>query len=142
MLAGYLSSAEFKNAAYEIDTEPCIMFDETGEFMVLEPYFEYVIKELPYIFPEDWYETTEGEILHVLDQHQTLETSLDEFFAIQADTFFHLLFPGRQNIYKFAGKMLTKTSTPLDIAINIFELVIKESENDIISQATNTIFLN
>ncbi len=141
-LARYLSKKVFKNVPYEIDGEPCLILEGAEEFMVLEPYFEYVIKELPYIFPEDWYETTEGEILHVLDQHQTMETSLDEFFGIQTDTFFHLFFPGRQNIYKFSGKMLTATSTPLDIAINIFELVIKDSESDIISPEANTIFLN
>lgn len=140
ILAQHLVCGEMHNVPYSIESAPLFIPHENGDFECIEPYFEYILNELPHVFPEDWIETTQGEILCVLDTHQTLETSLKGWFGINKEMFFHLFFPGRQNIERFSGKILNNNSSHLEIAMNIIELVCKSKEKSLIPP--DTIFLN
>ncbi|OFY87050.1 MAG: hypothetical protein A3F72_17760 [Bacteroidetes bacterium RIFCSPLOWO2_12_FULL_35_15] len=140
MVAQYLIYGELHNVPYKIKEKPIFRISKDGSFEYREPYFEYVVYELPHIFPEDWIETSESEIIWVLDEEKGFKTSIEKFFGLSEEAFLHLLMPGRQNIERFGGKILNNNSTHLDIAMNILEFVYKMNIRNLISP--DTIFLN
>lgn len=139
-VAQYLIYGELYNVPYKIKTKPIFTISKDGSFEYREPYFEYVVDELPHIFPEDWIENSEYGIIWVLDEEKNFRSSLEKFFGLNEQAVLHILMPGRQNIERFGGKILNNNSTHLDIAMNILELVYKINTRNLISP--DTIFLN
>lgn len=139
-VAQYLIYGELYNVPYKIKKKPIFTISKDGSFEYREPYFEYVVAELPHIFPEDWIENSEYGIIWVLDEEKNFRSSLEKFFGLNEQAILHLLMPGRQNIERFGGKILNNNSTHLDIAMNILELVYKMNTRNLISP--DTIFLN
>ena len=140
IIAKHLFSSKLNVEPFTIVAKPEYVEHEDGSFEYREPFFQYVIEELQYIFPIDWFENEDGEMLWIGDKEKNMKSSLQSFLGISEDAILHLLMPGRQNLERFGGKILQKDSTHLDIAVNIVELA-----NTAISRSmasTDTIFLN
>jgi hypothetical protein len=136
----HLLEARLYYKPYKIEEEPSYAPDSEDNWRIVEPYFEYPILELPFIW-EEWYESKEDNtILWVFDEDRTMPSSLHAFFGINEEIFIHLFIPGRQKIEKFGGKMLTNSSSHIEIAMNMFELVHKYNSDSIIKH--NSITLN
>lgn len=140
IIAKHLFSGKLNVEPFMIVAKPEYVEFEDGSFEYREPFFQYVIEELQHIFPSDWYENEDGEMLWIGDEEKSMRSSLQSFLGISEDAILHLLMPGRQNLERFGGKILQNNSTHLDVAVNLVELA-----NTAISRSmasTDTIFLN
>ena len=139
-LASYLLSAELHIKPRIIDVDLIFIPYEDGSFEYIEPSFSWVVEEFPWVFPEDWIETEKDGLHWVLDEEKTALSSMKAFFGLNERMLGHLLVPYRQNIERYAGRILSKEASRFEIGINIVEFVLNMQQYS--NPISRPIFLN